>query len=435
MSTIPVEEAFQTLEVMEGSFLKWKIFSIKERIEVLKDVKEKLLSDTKKYAEAITADMNKPITQSIAEVKKCAYLCDYYIENTEAFLEPQTVKTKWKESFITFEPLGVLLGVMPWNFPFWQVFRFVVPNLLSGNTFVVKHASNVPKSALLLEEIFDSKKIDFPVYKNLFLKSDLIKEVIAHPVIKAVSLTGSENAGRSVAEAAGKHLKKCVLELGGSNGYIVCKDANLDLAVTTAVNARMQNAGQSCIAAKRFIIHTSVAESFIAKYKEKIEALKTGDKFDSSTEIGEMAREDLAKELEIQVQKSIEAGAKLICGGKRNGAFYAPTILSDVTEDMPVFKEETFGPVASIITFDDFDEAIAISNRSSFGLGVSVFSTNTELIKSKVPFFEEGAVFINEMVISDPNMPFGGIKNSGYGRELSHFALYEFTNIKSVVIQ
>ncbi len=436
MSTpITTEEAFLHIETVHSSYLQWKLFSVAQRIEVIKDIREKLLKNTRKYAEAITEDMNKPIAQSVAEVKKCAYLCEYYIDHAEDFLKPQPVKTKWSETSITFEPLGVLLGVMPWNFPFWQVFRFVIPSLILGNTFVLKHASNVPKSAAMLEEIFNSKKIDFPVYKNLFLTSEKVADIIAHDHIKAVSLTGSEPAGRSVAEQAGRHLKKCVLELGGSNAFIVCDDADLELAVQTAVNGRMQNAGQSCIASKRFLVHDTLFDAFVEGFKVKAEALKTGDKYSETTEIGAMAREDLAMELHEQVTQSVEQGARLITGGMRNGAFYTPTLLTAVTPDMPVFSQETFGPVAAIIPFKTIEEAIALSNNSSFGLGVSIFSKNVDKIKQLVPLFYEGAVFINEMVISDPNVPFGGVKHSGYGRELSHFALYEFANIKPVIVK
>lgn len=432
---ITLEEAFLDIEMMQSSQIKWASLTLKDRIEIVRDIQQKLELHTQEYAEAITKDMNKPIAQSIAEVKKCATLCTYYIENIENFLTPQQVSTKWSESYITFEPLGVLLGVMPWNFPFWQVFRFVIPSLLLGNTFVLKHASNVPLSAQALETIFNSKKIDFPIYKNLFLKSDLIAAVIAHPHIKAISLTGSEAAGRSVAEHAGKHLKKCVLELGGSNAFIVLEDADLEATLDIAVQARMQNAGQSCIAAKRFLVHQSIEKAFIEGLKKRIAKLKIGDKFDPETQIGAMAREDLAEELHQLVTESISQGACLEIGGNFSGAFYSPTILSQVTDQMPVFRNETFGPVAVVTSFETVEEAIALSNDSAFGLGVSICTTQIEQAQKWASRFHEGAVFINEMVISDPNMPFGGVKNSGYGRELSHFALYEFANIKSVVIK
>lgn len=423
------------IETMQSSFLKWRNFSLNERISALKDIRKKLLENKHDYAHAITTDMNKPIKLAIVEVEKCAYLCDYYIENAAKFLENQEVKTGWNKSYITFRPLGVLLGVMPWNFPFWQVFRFVVPSLLTGNVFVVKHASNVPLSAKALEDVFTIDTIDFPIYKDLSIKSSEVAHVIANPIINAVSLTGSEHAGRSVAETAGKHLKKCVLELGGSNAFIVLNDADLDYATEKAVSARMQNAGQSCIASKRFLIHEEVYSEFVELFKQKLSTLITGDKYNETVTFGAMAREDLAVELENQLQKSIAKGATIIAGGKRNGAFFEPTIVTNVSVDMPVFNEETFGPLAAIMPFKTIDEAIELSNKSNFGLGASIFTDNPQQLDNYLHLFDEGALFINEMVISDPHLPFGGIKNSGYGRELSHFALYEFANIQTVVVK
>ena len=423
------------IETMQSSFLKWRNFSLNERISSLKAIRKKLLENKHDYAHAITTDMNKPIKLAIAEVEKCAYLCDYYIENAAKFLENQEIKTGWSKSYITFRPLGVLLGVMPWNFPFWQVFRFVVPSLLTGNVFVVKHASNVPLSAKALEDVFTIDTIDFPIYKDLSIKSSEVAHVIANPIIKAVSLTGSEHAGRSVAETAGKHLKKCVLELGGSNAFIVLNDADLDYAAEKAVSARMQNAGQSCIASKRFLIHEEVYSEFVDLFKQKLSTLITGDKYNETVTFGAMAREDLAVELENQLQKSIAKGATIIAGGKRNGAFFEPTIVTNVSVDMPVFNEETFGPLAAIMPFKTIDEAVELSNKSNFGLGASIFTDNPQQLDNYLHLFDEGALFINEMVISDPHLPFGGIKNSGYGRELSHFGLYEFANIQTVVVK
>ncbi len=423
------------IETMQSSFLKWRDFSLDDRISVLKNIKEKLLQNKRDYAYAITTDMNKPIKLAIAEVEKCAYLCDYYIENAAQFLEDQEVKTGWGKSYITFRPLGVLLGVMPWNFPFWQVFRFVIPSLLTGNVFVVKHASNVPLSAKALEDVFNVDTIDFPIYKDLSIKSSEVANVIANPIIKAVSLTGSEHAGRSVAETAGKHLKKCVLELGGSNAFIVLNDADLNYATEKAVSARMQNAGQSCIASKRFLIHEAVYNQFVDLFKQKLSTLILGDKYDETVTFGSMAREDLAVELENQLKKSVAKGATIIAGGKRNGAFFEPTLVTNVTIDMPIFSEETFGPLAAIMPFKTIDEAIELSNKSNFGLGASIFTDNPQQLDNYLHLFDEGALFINEMIVSDPHLPFGGIKNSGYGRELSHFALYEFANIQTVVVK
>src|SRR5690554_483937 len=425
----------QILKTVECSFFKWRDFRLENRITVVKDIRNRLLENKYEYARAITTDMNKPIKQALAEVEKCAYLCDYYIQNAPAFLKERNIKTGWSESTIVFRPLGVLLGVMPWNFPFWQVFRFVIPSLLVGNTIVVKHASNVPLSAKALEEVFNVPTINFPIYKNLPIKSDEVAAVIVDPMIKAVSLTGSEQAGKSVAETAGKYLKKCVLELGGSNAFIVLEDADLEKTAEKAVKARMQNAGQSCIAGKRFLIQETVYKQFLALFKKKVALLKTGDKFDESVDFGAMAREDLAQDLEKQLAESVALGAKIETGGKRNGAFFEPTIVTDVTTNMPLFQEETFGPVAALLLFKNIEDAVELSNQSEFGLGVSIFTRTPENLQTYLPLFDEGAVFINEIVVSDPHLPFGGIKKSGYGRELSEFALFEFTNIQTVVVK
>ena len=422
------------LEISQKSQLSWRKLSVQNRISFLPQLAKLLLENKEEYATCITTEMHKPISHAIAEVEKCALLCNYYFENAELFLATKSIKTEATESFVTFEPLGVILGVMPWNFPFWQVFRFAVPTIIAGNTVVVKHASNVPKSANLIQEIFEKAGFPKGCYQDLPISSSEVANIIANPIIKAVSLTGSEQAGIAVATEAGKHLKKCVLELGGSNAFIVLEDANLEKAVAIAVTARMQNAGQSCISAKRFLVHEKIVEEFVSKFEIAIQNLKTGNPLDKETQIGSLARVDLAEELEIQVKKSIQMGAKLIVGGNRKDAFYEPTILTEVTIEMPVFKEETFGPVAAIITFNTLEEAIQLTNQSEFGLGVSVFTQDIDFIKTKISDFNEGAVFINEMVKSDPRLPFGGIKKSGYGRELAEEGVKEFVNIKTVVI-
>lgn len=423
-----------TVELSRDTQSIWKKETIEHRLSFLPQLAKTLLENKQQYAECITNEMHKPIIQAIAEVEKCALLCTYYYENAAQFLATKHIKTDATESYVTYEPLGVLLGVMPWNFPFWQVFRFAVPSVMAGNTVVVKHASNVPKSAKLIQTIFEEAGFPKGCYQDLPIPSDEVAKVIANSIIKAVSLTGSEQAGTAVATEAGKHLKKCVLELGGNNAFIVLEDANLEKTVAIAVNARMQNAGQSCIAAKRFIIHENIAEAFTSQLKTAVQKLKTGNPLDKSTQIGSLAREDLAEELEVQVNKSIEMGAKLVCGGKRTDAFYEPTILTNVSVAMPVFKEETFGPVVVVTTFKTLEEAIELSNTSEFGLGVSIFTQDIENIKKHISSFNEGAVFINEMVKSDPRLPFGGVKKSGYGRELSEDGIKEFVNVKTVVI-
>ncbi|SFJ71990.1 NAD-dependent succinate-semialdehyde dehydrogenase [Myroides guanonis] len=423
-----------TLEVAARDYEIWKNTDLDSRIAVVKLIRNQLIEQKFKYATSITKDMHKPISQSLAEVEKCAKLCNYYIEESKRILKGRTIKTGWSEVYLTNEPLGVILGVMPWNYPFWQVFRFAIPTLLAGNTVLVKHASNVPNAAVALEELFRIVG-NQQVYFNLPIGSEQVENVIANPVVKGVSLTGSEAAGKSVASIAGKWLKPVLLELGGSNAFIVCEDAILDEVVPVAVRARMQNAGQSCIAAKRFIIHNKLKDQFIKKFVKELKTFKFGDAMNESTSFGSMAREDLAEGLEKQMRDSINMGATLVHGGKRDGAFFEPTVLTNINVDMPVFKEETFGPLAVIMGFDDFDKAVALSNGSNFGLGVSIFSKDVNFIKSKIASFDEGALFINEMVVSDPSVPFGGIKNSGYGREMSDEGLLAFVNKKTVVIK
>lgn len=423
-----------SLALAQESFKLWRHTSLEERINSVRAIREQLLKGKEKYARTITTDMHKPIAQSLAEVEKCGVLCEYYISNAKRILSGRSIDTRWSETYVRIEPLGVILGVMPWNFPFWQVFRFAIPTLLAGNTVVVKHASNVPDSAKALGRIFRVAHTP-QLYYNLPIPSAKVKEAIASPVVRGVSLTGSESAGRSVAEAAGKELKPVLLELGGSNAFIITADADLDKVIPTALNARMQNAGQSCIAAKRFMVHSSKAKEFVTRYAAAMSELVVGDPFDSKTQIGTMAREDLAIDLEKQMKESIALGAKLVCGGTRKGAFFEPTLLTGVTETMPVFQEETFGPLAVVVEFESFDQAVALSNRSNFGLGVSLFGEDVTFLKSQIDRFEEGAVFVNEMVISDPKVPFGGIKNSGFGREMSEEGMLAFVNKKSVVVK
>jgi len=422
------------LTLAENTQKAWQETALSNRIKFCHSLQENLLQNKMIYAEIITTEMHKPISQSILEIEKCALLCNYYATNAASLLKTKKIITENTESFIVYDPLGVILGIMPWNFPFWQVFRFAIPTIIAGNTVVVKHASNVPKCGEILQTIFE--KVNFPVgcYQNLPVSSSEVALIIKNPIIKAVSLTGSKQAGIAIATEAGKNLKKCVLELGGNNAFIVLADADIKKAVKIAVNARMQNAGQSCIAAKRFLIHETIANEFTEKLKIALGKLKTGNPFLLETQISSLARIDLAEELESQVQKSVEMGAKIIFGGKRNNAFFEPTIIINVTTKMPLFKEETFGPIVSIMTFKTIEEAISLSNNSEFGLGVSIFTQDIKGIKKHISFFNEGAVFINEMVKSDPRLPFGGVKNSGYGRELAEDGIKEFVNIKTVVI-
>ncbi len=423
------------LKKADKQYYIWRKTSFTHRKQLILKVKHLLLENSEIYAQTITEEMGKPITQAIAEIKKCAWLCEYYALNAEKHLTPETIKTDATKSYVVFEPLGVILSVMPWNYPFWQVFRFAIPALMAGNTAVLKHASNVFGCAKLIEEIF--KEATFPegCFSTLLITSIQVEEVIKNPIIKAVTLTGSEKAGAVVAKTAGSQIKKTVLELGGSNALIVLKDCAIEKTVTTSVQARFQNTGQSCIAGKRLLVDESIAEIVVQKLVQQVKNLVKGDPKQPETYIGVLAREDLAIDLEKQVRQSIELGAKIRIGGRREGAYFEPTILTHVTTEMSVFKEETFGPVLSVTTFKTIEEAIQLSNASNYGLGVSVFTKNTDAILPYIPLFEEGAVFINELVKSDPRLPFGGVKQSGYGRELSKEGIREFVNIKTVFIK
>lgn len=428
-------QAAVAVNIAQREFYEWSRSGLDNRLKFIKNLIPVIDKCKTKLSNKASLEMGKPIKQAVAEVEKCALLCNYYLNNANAMLAQKHLASDAGESFVTYEPLGVILGVMPWNFPYWQVFRFAIPAILAGNCVVVKHASNVAGCAQLIEELFIEAGFPEGVYQNLLISGDQVKAIIEHPAIKGVSVTGSEKAGASVASVAASHIKKAVLELGGSNAFIVCADADLKKTIPVAVNARMQNTGQSCIAAKRFLVHRSLHDQFIARYKDAVLQLKSGDPMDETTDIGPLARVDLAEQIEKQVNDSVKMGAKVVAGGKRTNAFYEPTILSGVTTDMPVFKEEIFGPVAAILAFDNFEEAVALSNATEFGLGVQVFTGDIEGIKSKLHLFEEGAVFINAMVKSDPALPFGGVKKSGFGRELAENGLKEFVNVKTVYIK
>lgn len=429
-----IQQALQKIELANEVFLKKKASFPIRPIEKVRKVGEILLARKEEFGRVITEEMGKALYESYAEIEKSALNCTFYADHCEEFLADRSYSTDKYDALVRYEPLGVILGVMPWNFPFWQAFRFAIPTILAGNTIVLKHASNVPKSAQLIEDIFLEAGFEPGTYLNLPLESRHIEEVLNHPYVKAVSLTGSEKAGSSVAEIAGRNIKKSVLELGGSNAFIVLDDADLSITVDRAIDARFRNAGQSCIAAKRFLVQEGIYEEFLSKFYEKVKEIKLGDPFDPTTTMGPMSREDLAEELENQVTKSVEMGAKVLVGGKRNGAYFEPTILTDITTEMPVFKEETFGPVAVIMKVNSLEESIQLSNITSFGLGVSIFSKNVNLLKENIHLFEEGAVFLNQMVRSDPALPFGGVKKSGFGRELSEEGIREFVNTKTVFI-
>ena len=383
----------------------------------------------------ISLEMGKPIAESRAEVAKCALVCDYYADRAPEFLKPEVIETSAAESYVRFDPIGSVLAIMPWNFPFWQVFRFAAPTLIAGNTGLLKHAPNVFGSAITIEDIF--RKAGFPegVFQNLILHHDAIESVVAHKHVKAVTLTGSERAGVAVAQMAGKYLKKSVLELGGSNAFIVWDDADIDAAVQTGVAARMLNTGQSCIAAKRFIIVEKVYDEYVSKFTQAVEDLIAGDPLEEGTQVGPLARHDLADQLHRQIEESIKLGAILHSGGGQRGAFHEPTILGEVTPEMPAFNQETFGPLAAMIRAKDAEHAFALAEDSTYGLGVTICTTDIEMARVYVEKSSDGAVFINEGVKSDPRLPFGGTKCSGYGRELAKEGIVEFVNTKTVYVK
>ncbi len=428
-------------EIISGcheEFISWRETGFEERSRLLKNAAEVLRKDVEEFAGILTLEMGKPIKQARAEVEKCAWVCDFYAEKAEDFLSPEIIKTDAGKSYARFDPLGVVLAVMPWNFPFWQVFRFAAPALMAGNTGILKHASNVPMSALAIEDIF--KRAGYPenCFRTLLIGSKGVKEVIENPFVKAATLTGSEPAGQQVASLSGYNLKKTVLELGGSDPFIVLADADINEAVNTAVTARLINNGQSCIAAKRFIVVEEIYDRFEKMFKEKMESIITGDPMKEDTDLGPMAREDLLIEIDFQVKKSVEMGARIICGGQRlerKGAYYPATIITNLSKGMPAYDEEMFGPVASLIKAKDEVEAIKIANDSPFGLGASLWTSDTGKAEKLAGKIETGSVFINGLVKSDPRLPFGGIKLSGYGRELSHYGIKEFVNIKTVWIK
>lgn len=428
------KEVEEIIDKADARFYSWRETSFVQRKKLMFAAASELKENKEEYAEMMTLEMGKPITQAIAEVEKCAWVCEYYAENAEEQLKNKTIKTEAYKSYVSYEPLGVILAVMPWNYPFWQVFRFAAPTLMAGNVGILKHASNVFGSALNIEKIF--KRAGFPdnCFTTVLVGSDSIEKIIENEKVKAVSLTGSGPAGSSVASIAGKNIKKTVLELGGNNALVVLKDCDIERTIETCIQARFQNTGQSCIAGKRLIIDKSISKEFVEKLVEKVRKLKTGNPMDEETFIGTLAREDLAKDLEKQVKDSLDAGATLESGGNRLGAYFEPTVMTDVTERMSVFYEETFGPVLSVSTFKSIDEAIALSNNSKFGLGVSIFTKDIETAEKLAFQFNEGAVFINELVKSDPRLPFGGVKQSGYGRELSINGIHEFVNKKTVYI-
>ncbi|MEZ5488932.1 MAG: NAD-dependent succinate-semialdehyde dehydrogenase [Gammaproteobacteria bacterium] len=430
------EQVDQLISNADAAFRSWRQVPIKERSQVLRRAGDVLKQNRHSYAMLMTREMGKPLAQSLAEIDKCADGCLFYADKAGEFLAPDLVMTEAPESFVCYEPLGVVLAVMPWNFPFWQVFRFAAPGLMAGNAGLLKHASNVSGCALAIEDVFREAGLPDGLFSTLLIGSKDVERVINNKAVSAVTLTGSGAAGAAVAAAAGKALKKSVLELGGSDAYVVLADADLDLAARVCATSRMTNNGQTCIAAKRLIVEAAVQQEFEQKLLRELQQYQAGDPELEQTNQGPMAREDLRNELHQQVEKSIALGARCLLGGQMPegaGAFYPATLLTGVNESMPAFHEELFGPVASVITARDEEDAISKANDSDFGLGAAVFTRDADKGRHIAAHrLEAGTCVVNDFVRSDPRLPFGGIKQSGYGRELSHFGIREFVNIKTV---
>jgi succinate-semialdehyde dehydrogenase / glutarate-semialdehyde dehydrogenase len=436
-SALSAKQIEQKLQLAAGVFQTHRRTPFAERSRMMSRAAEILENEKRELGKLMTTEMGKPLKAAIGEAEKCAWVCRYYAENAERHLSDQVVETNAKKSFVRFQPLGPVLAVMPWNFPFWQVFRFAAPALMAGNVGLLKHASNVPQCALAIEDIF--RRAGFPegAFQALLVGSDAVEGILNDPRVAAATLTGSEPAGRSVASIAGKQIKKTVLELGGSDPFIVMPSADLETAVTTAVKARTVNNGQSCIAAKRFIVAAEIYDEFERRFVSEMKSLRVGDPLDESNEIGPLATPQIVNDLDEQVKKAVASGARVLTGGKRldrSGNFYEPTVLVSVDPRSDVSCEEIFGPVAMLFRVAGVDEAIRLANATQFGLGSAAWTTDAGEQERFVEEIEAGCVFINGMVASDPRLPFGGVKNSGYGRELAEFGIREFVNIKTVWI-
>ncbi|MGQ1785989.1 NAD-dependent succinate-semialdehyde dehydrogenase [Saccharicrinis sp. GN24d3] len=434
------EEIDNTIRDVKNAFKSWRKTSIQKRIDHVKNLARLLEIKKEGLSFTITIEMGKPIVESRAEIDKCIWLCNYYCDNIDEFLKPRPVSTEATESYVSFQPIGVILAIMPWNFPLWQVFRCAIPSILAGNTMVLKHASNVPGCSIAIEDLF--LESDFPddIFRSVLTSNRKVERMIANKRIAAVTLTGSTKAGQAVAKTSGTYLKKCVLELGGSDPYIILNDADLDLAVEACIKGRLLNTGQSCIGAKRFIATEKIYEEFEHKFVKEMKSATMGDPFNEFNQLGPMARGNIREDLMSQVNKSVSLGANLLCGGEINydieGFYYPPTVLSNVQAGMPAYNQELFGPVASLMKAKGEQEAIKIANDTSFGLGAAVFTSDLDRGKYIAEYeLDAGCCFVNDFVKSDPRLPFGGVKESGYGRELSIYGLYEFVNIKSIYIK
>jgi len=428
----PESRWMEMLKKSEEAFQNWKETSFNQRGDLFLSLAHILKEKKGEVGKLMSLEMGKPLKEAEAEAEKCAWVCEYYAENAEKFLNPEEIASSADKSWVRYDPIGAVLAIMPWNFPLWQVMRFAAPSLMAGNVGLLKHAPNVNMCALTIEDMFTDAGFPEGVFQTLIVDIDAVEKIVDHPIVQAVTLTGSDRAGSSVASLAGKHIKKTVLELGGSDPFIILGDANLEEAAKTGTTSRMQNAGQSCIAAKRMIVVESVYDDFIAKLKNEISKISTGDPLVEGTSMGPMARLDLAENLERQLKESLDKGAKLEIGGSRENCVFQPTLISGVTPGMPAFDEETFGPLAVVIKAKDEEEAISLANQTRYGLGASLWTSDLKKAEELSRKINSGGVFINAMVKSDPRLPFGGIRQSGYGRELSHHGIHEFVNAKTV---
>lgn len=416
------------------TFKSWRHSTFAERSKPMRRLAALLRENVDKYANIIAIEMGKAIGEARSEIKKCADACDYFADNAELFLQSEMIATEAKRSYVGYFPTGVIVAVMPWNFPFWQVFRFAVPALMAGNVGVLKHSSNVPQCSLIIEKLFQEAGFPEGAFQSFLISNENIEKVLATSCVQGVALTGSEKAGSTVASIAGKHIKKSVLELGGSDPFIVLPDADIQATAKVAAQSRMQNAGQSCIAAKRFIVFNEIGKDFMDAFEQEVKAIRQGNPLQDGVTMGPMARLDLAEDLEKQLQKSKERGARPVIGGNRDGGNFQPTILDNVCPGMPAFDEETFGPLAAVTYVESETEAVELANRSRYGLGASVWTTDRERGERIAQLIESGTVYVNSLMRSDSRLPFGGIKKSGYGRELAQAGIREFVNAKTIVI-
>ncbi|MEQ8628027.1 NAD-dependent succinate-semialdehyde dehydrogenase [Ekhidna sp.] len=429
----------ETIEASQSAFREWKNTSFVYRANLMKKAADVLRTEQKALARLMTVEMGKTLKESEAEVEKCAWVCEFYADKASEFLKDEIIETNASKSYVSHRPLGIVFAVMPWNYPFWQVFRFAAPSIMAGNVAILKHAPNVPGCAEAIVSVFEKAGFPKGVFSNLYISNEQASNVIEHPHVKAITLTGSTRAGKEVAKQAGAALKKCVLELGGSDPYIILEDADLDLAIKTTVASRLKNNGQSCISAKRFIVPESIKEEVEKRLIEEMESYTFGDPTDEETDLGPLVGEKYRNQLHDQVKRSIEAGAKCILGGEipdMKGYYYPPTILTDVKKGTPAYEEELFGPVATVIAVKDEKEALEVANDTYYGLGGAIFSRDVaKAERLAAEKLEAGSCFVNEMVSSDPRLPFGGINESGFGRELSHHGIKEFVNVKTVFIK